>query len=327
MNNRIGMPLTLLAVPVDAEAVVLELGTNEPGEIMTLGLIARPDICVITTVGESHLEKLGSIEGVLNEKLDLLRCMASNGQCVVGDDPAELAVRARRLCSKVRVAGWSEHADPELRPEHHAIDVFGRYQFQWKGQTAVAPLPGPHAVTDALIALAIAELVGVSARDAVRGLTTAETGSMRGEVRRIGGLTVIVDCYNANPQSVRAALELLEGQGAASRRVAVLGTMLELGTSSSRLHDEVLGDVLERNVDLVIATGGFAEAAERAQRADEDRVITAPDWRQAYPRLRERLEGHDIVLLKASRGIAMEGILPMLEKDFGSPGAEGREAV
>lgn len=327
MNNRIGMPLTLLAVPADAQAVVLELGTNEPGEIMTLGLIARPDICVITTVGESHLEKLGSLEGVLSEKLDLLRCVASGGRCVVGDDPPELATRARRLCSNVRVVGWGEEADREYRPQQNAIDVFGRYQFQWKGQTAVAPMPGRHAVTDALIALAIAELVGVSARDAIRGLTSAETSAMRGEVKRIGDLTVIVDCYNANPQSVRAALDLLDSQGAASRRVAVLGTMLELGTSSSRLHDEVLEDALGRSADLIVATGGFAEAAGRVQFADEDRVLTAPDWRQAYPRLRERLQGHDVVLLKASRGIALEGILPMLEEDFGSTQPEGREAV
>ena len=110
LNNRIGMPLTLLATPEDVEAVVLELGTNEPGEIATLVQVARPDIAVITTVGESHLEKLGSLEGVLSEKLDILRGMVDGGRCVVGDEPSVLADRAHAICSTVKVVGWSERA-------------------------------------------------------------------------------------------------------------------------------------------------------------------------------------------------------------------------
>jgi UDP-N-acetylmuramoyl-tripeptide--D-alanyl-D-alanine ligase len=138
---------------------------------------------------------------------------------------------------------------------------------------------------------------------------------MRGEVRRIGGLTVVVDCYNANPPSVRAALELLESQ-AATNRVAVLGTMLELGAEEERLHREVLEVGLARDIDLIVATGAFATAAARAV-APTGRLLTAPDWKAAYPLVRDRLQGDEIVLLKASRGVAMEGILPLLEADFG----------
>lgn len=316
LNNRIGMPLTVLAAPDDAEAVVLELGTNEPGEIATLAQIARPDIAVITTVGESHLEKLGSLEGVMEEKLQILRHMADSGRCVVGDEPSTLPERAHKICSKVRVVGWSERADETGRPGHPDVDVFGKYAFDWRGQRVTAPTVGKHGVTNALIALTIAELLGVSPRDAVRGLANTERRALRTEFRRIGDLTLIVDCYNANPQSVRASLDVLEAQGVAARKVAVLGSMLELGEASARLHREVLTDALTRDVDLVVATGAFSEAAVGVDAGD--RLVTGTEWAAAYPQLRELLAGDEIILLKASRGVALEGILPLMEGDFGA---------
>jgi len=316
LNNRIGMPLTLLATPDDAEAVVLEVGSSEPGEISALAHVAKPDIAVVTTVGESHLEKLGSLEGVIQEKLGLLCGLAEGGLCIVGDEPPVLAEEAREVCHHLRVAGWSERADEDLRPEAADVDVFGRYEFQWRGQKVTVPLMGRHAVVDAMLALAIADLLGVSPKDAAQGLASAEANPLRGEVQRIGMLTLIVDCYNANPQSVRAALDVLEGQGPAARRVAVLGTMLELGDASERLHKEVFGDALDRSVDLIVATGAFQEAAELLGAARGKEVITAADWKVAYPELRERLNGDEIVLLKGSRGVALEGIIPLLTRDF-----------
>jgi UDP-N-acetylmuramoyl-tripeptide--D-alanyl-D-alanine ligase len=145
---------------------------------------------------------------------------------------------------------------------------------------------------------------------------------MRAEVRRVGDLTVVVDCYNANPPSVRVALELLEGQEA-GRRVAVLGTMLELGDATERLHREVLAEALERSVDLVVVTGAFARAAASLGVEGTERVLTAATWQEAYPALRERLGGDEVVLLKASRGVAMEGILPLLAADFGGESTDG----
>lgn len=317
-NNRIGMPLTLLSAPDDAEVVVLEMGTNEPGEIAALAAVARPDVGVVTTVGESHLEKLGSLDGVLEEKLDLLRGLAEGGRCVVGDEPEVLAGAARRICPGVRVAGWSDRADEDLRPADAEMDHWGAWSFAWKGQRASLSIPGRHVVADALLALAVADLVGVSAEDAAAGLADAKAGAMRGERRRIGDLTVLVDCYNANPPSVRAALDLLQTQTAA-RRVAVLGSMLELGAEDERLHREVLDDALSRGLDLVVATGRFAAVA--AGRSDPN-LVSAGDWSDGYPALRERLEGHEVVLLKASRGVALEGVLPLLEQDFGQAQAD-----
>jgi UDP-N-acetylmuramoyl-tripeptide--D-alanyl-D-alanine ligase len=328
LNNRVGMPLTLLAAPTDAEVVVLELGSNEPGEIATLAAIARPDIGVVTAVGEGHLEKLGSVDGVLQEKLDLLRGLATGGRCVVGDEPDFLVEAARGVCPRIRVAGWSERADGDLRPQDVEVDHWGIHRFRWRGQAVMLRLPGRHAVTNALLALTVAELVGVRPKLAVEGLATVTATAMRGEVRRIGGLTVVVDCYNANPMSVRAALDLVEGH-AAARRVVVLGTMLELGDATDALHREVLTDALTRELDLVVATGAFARAAADLGSGEGARLLTAEDWATAYPRLRQRLSGDEVVLLKASRGVALEGILPLLEEDFAgvsAPPEVGEEA-
>ncbi len=316
LNNRIGVPLTLLAAPSEAEVVVLEMGSNEPGEIAILAAIARPDIGVVTTVGEGHLEKLGSVHGVLEEKLDLLRGLAAGGQCIVGDEPDFFVEEARLVCPRIRVAGWSERADEGLRPENVEVDHWGMHRFRWRGQSVTLGLSGRHGVANALLALAVSELLGVPAKVAVKGLAEVTAEGMRGEVRRIGGLSVIVDCYNANPLSVRAALDLLESHHA-SRRVVVLGSMLELGESARSLHRSVLEDALARDIDLVVATGIFAEVANGEESADPDRLLVAQDWGAAYPELRPRLAGDEVVLLKASRGVALEGILPLLESDFG----------
>ena len=319
-NNRIGMPLTILSMPDDVEALVLELGTNQPGEIEALAQVARPDIAVITTVGKSHLEKLESFEGVLAEKLQILRGIAEGGRCVVGDDPPVLAERAHALCSSVQVVGWSQNADQDARPGNAEVDVFGRYSFEWRGQRVTAPTAGKHAASNALMALAVASLLNVPVRDAVRGLGSSKVGSLRGEFQRIGDLTVIVDCYNANPQSVRASLEVLESQAVTGDKVAVLGSMLELGSSATELHAEVLKDAVARDVDLIIATGHFAEvAAELGFR--EERVVAGENWEEIYSGLVDRLNGGEIILLKASRGIALERMLTRLEEDFGREGA------
>ena len=315
-NNRVGVPLTLLEAPESAEMVVLELGTNEPGEIRVLTAIASPDVGVVTTVGESHLEGLGSLEGVLEEKLDLLRGLPKGARAVVGDEPPELVTAAREILPQVRVAGWSERADERARPSGAEPDAFGRYRFRWHGHDVSVPLPGRHAVSNALVALTVADLLGVPAARAAQGLEGAETADMRGQTRTVGGLTLLVDCYNANPQSARAALDLLEEYAAGAGRVAVLGTMLELGPGSADLHDRVLRDALDRDIDLILAVGGFAAAAERLA-ADLDRVVRAADWRTGYPLLAERLRGDEVILLKASRGVALEGMIDLLEADYG----------
>ena len=326
-NNRIGLPLTLLAAPVDSQVVVAEMGTNEPGEIAMLAAIAEPDVAVVTTIGESHLEKLGSIEGVLREKLDLLRGLAPFGRAVVGDVPPELPKEARRVVPGVRVAGWGEDADADLRPEQIEVDHWGHYGFAWRGSRVSLGIPGRHVVTDALLALAVAEAEGVEPRDAASGISTVRPGGMRGEVRRVGDLTLLMDCYNANPPSVRAALDLLEAHGDAARRVAILGSMLELGPRTAQLHRDVLADALGRGFDLVVATGEFARAARDLDAANRSDVVVHDDPEAAYALSRERLEGSETILLKASRGVALERLESRFREDFGDVAPEGGRAA
>lgn len=322
LNNRIGLPRTLLAAPADAEVVVVEMGTNEPGEIGILTDIARPEVGVVTTVGASHLEKLGSVEGVLDEKLDLLRHMPAGGRAVVGDEPPELPEAAREIDPDVRVVGWSDRADPDLRPGDVEVDHWGYHRFQWKGRSLLLGLAGRHAVVDALLALAVAEIMGVGPAAAARGVASVRPGEMRGEIRKTGDLTLLLDCYNANPQSVVAALDLLGSHGQEVRRVAVLGTMLELGARSDELHEAVLDEVLDRDLELVAATGCFARPA-RVREAEDRRLVVAEEPRVAYTRLRERLRGDEVVLLKASRGVALEKLVPLFEEDFGAAPPDG----
>lgn len=315
-NNRIGVPLTLLAAPTDAQAVVVEMGTSERGEMMALTDIVRPDIAVLVTVGEEHLEGLGSRDEAVEEELDLLRGLAEGGRVVVGDSPPDLAVRARHLVPDLRVAGWSDLADPDLRPRDVEVDVQGHHSFAWEGGRVRLGMGGRHSVVNALLALAVAREVGVDPAAAGAALEDVVARGMRGEVRRIGDLSVIMDCYNANPQSITAALDLLEARAPATRKVVVLGSMLELGRQSEALHRDVLLDVLGREIDVVVATGEFASAAIHAG-SEHPLLIRESDPRAAYALLREQLDGRETVLLKGSRGVALERLLPMLEVDFG----------
>jgi UDP-N-acetylmuramoyl-tripeptide--D-alanyl-D-alanine ligase len=323
-NNRIGLPLTLLSAPADAQVVVAELGTSLPGEIAALTGIADPEVAVITTVGEAHLEALGSVQGVLEEKLDILGRLPDEGRAVVGDEPPFLAEAARERVPGVRVAGWSERADPDLRPGDVEVDHWGYHSFAWRGARVTLQLPGRHMVTNALLALAVTEILGVAPEAAARGIGTVRPAGMRSEVRQVGGLTVVLDCYNANPPSVRAALEVLGSHGGEARRVAVLGSMLELGDESRGLHREVLRDALDRELEVVVATGIFAAVAhEVAEGVEEDRLVAVEDPRAAYALLRTRLEGHEIVLLKGSRSVALERLMGLLQEDFAEPGEAG----
>jgi UDP-N-acetylmuramoyl-tripeptide--D-alanyl-D-alanine ligase len=227
----------------------------------------------------------------------------------------------------VRVAGWGEDADPELKPTEVEVDHWGYHRFVWKGAHVSLQIAGRHVVVDALLALAVAEMSGVDVEAAAGGVSAVRAGAMRGEVRQVGRLTLLVDCYNANPQSVRAALDLLASHGTDVRRVAVLGTMLELGERSAVLHRELLADALDRGLDLVVATGGFARAAQELAAAARPNVLVAEAPDAAYDLLRERLLGDEAVLLKASRGVALEGLVPRFEEDFGADEPGGGRPV
>jgi UDP-N-acetylmuramoyl-tripeptide--D-alanyl-D-alanine ligase len=324
LNNRVGVPLTLLAAPDEAGVLVLELGTNEPGEIAALTGITEPDTGLVTTVSESHLEGLGDLEGVLEEKLDLLRGLRPGGAGVVGDEPATLAERSRRMSLPVRVVGLSDGADPEWRGELLDMDEEGRWRVRLPAGTFRCGIPGRHGVRNALLALAAGDLLGVPVEEGLAAVEGARAGKLRGEVLRLGDLTLVVDCYNANPQSTRAAVELLADLPAAGGRVAVLGSMLELGPGSAALHRQVLEAARALPLRLVVGVGAFADQVRTLAPGTGEtggggpELLGAATPEEAWMVLRPRLSGNETVLLKASRGVALERLLPAFQASFGA---------
>ncbi|UCC26538.1 MAG: UDP-N-acetylmuramoyl-tripeptide--D-alanyl-D-alanine ligase [Gemmatimonadales bacterium] len=312
-NNRVGLPLTLLEAPEDAEVIVAEMGTSEPGEIRELVRIGLPDVGVVVTVSESHLDCLVDLDGVMTEKLDMIRGLAPEAVGLVGDTPESLPRSAREIRSDVRVAGLSTGSDPELRPCRLQVDSRGRYRFAWRGEVVSLRVAGRHMAYDAVIALAIADILGVPADLAAEGVSSVRATGMRGEERRVGAVRLLIDCYNANPQSTRAALDALAARTGNGPRAVILGTMLELGSRAAALHDEVLDYALSLGLDLVVATGAFATALPGRSGAT---LIRAEDPGEGYRAVLPVLRQGGVLLLKASRGVALERLIPALETEL-----------
>ncbi|HUE95610.1 MAG TPA: UDP-N-acetylmuramoyl-tripeptide--D-alanyl-D-alanine ligase, partial [Longimicrobiaceae bacterium] len=213
LNNQIGVPLTLLELPAETEVAVIEVGTDRPGEVAALAAIVRPDMAVITSIGEEHLELLGDLDGVLAEEISILDFLAPGGKAFVAEDPEGLPRRAREAVGRgrVRVAGFRDLAD--LRPDggDRAIEVLedGSTQWRWRGLEVRLPIPGRFNVRNALLALGLGVEMGVTAEDAVGALGEVTLPKLRGEWIHYGDLRVLADCYNANPPSLRAAVDLL----------------------------------------------------------------------------------------------------------------------
>jgi UDP-N-acetylmuramoyl-tripeptide--D-alanyl-D-alanine ligase len=326
LNNQVGVPLTLLAAPDYAQVVVVETGTNEPGEIDLLGAIVEPDLVVITSIGEEHLEGLGSLQGVLEEELAILRHLRPAGVALVAEDPPELPARAGEQLGpeRLRVAGFGPLAT--LRPDQgeSGVHLFpdGTTHWAFRRTPVDLPLPGLHNVRNALLALGAAAELNVPVEAAAAGVRVMPSPDMRSEWRQVGSLRVLADCYNANPPSTRAALELLASLPTGTPKVAVIGTMRELGEMSEPLHRvvaELALNRLGRGIDRLVATGEFVAALRGLShdaRVSDPRVIALEDPLAAYAALRPLLEGGETILLKGSRGVALERLLPLLERDF-----------
>jgi UDP-N-acetylmuramoyl-tripeptide--D-alanyl-D-alanine ligase len=320
-NNLVGLPLSILAAPENARIWVLELASNRRGEIERLGRIAEPDYAVITTVSEGHLEGLGDLQGVLDEKLSLLSTVRPESVALVGDEPPELVEQAGTRHPEVRSVGLDKTADE--RPESWSVTGDG-VVWSWAGTDFELRGFGTHLIRDALFAVVVASLLGVEPQRAAERLGHAELPPMRGEVQRLGDLTLLIDCYNANPASFLAAIDALSALAAGRRRAVLAGTMLELGARSTLLHEQVAGFLLDAGVELIAATGEFVEAFARAGSRAHEALILEAELEDAYRRLAARLAGGEFVLLKASRGMKFERAIPWFERDFGAARRSGK---
>ncbi|WP_025324294.1 UDP-N-acetylmuramoyl-tripeptide--D-alanyl-D-alanine ligase [Deferrisoma camini] len=312
-NNRVGLPLTLLGALGDETAAVLELGISEPGEMAHLTAVARPDVAVITCVGACHTEGLGGIEGVAREKLAIARGLRPGGTLVLphGD---ELLVPPPGI--RVLTFGWSEGAD--VRGEAYRTGERGGCEFRVGGRRIRLGLPGRHNAANALAALAAARALGIEPADPSRAWEGLGPAPLRGEVRPgRAGSRLYVDCYNANPTAVEAALETLTELAAGGRAIAVLGEMLELGPLCRAGHEAVGRAAARLGLAELHLLGRRTEAIrEGALDAGfpAERIWTYDDQTTLVAAVGRRLRPGDWVLVKGSRALGLEAVADALER-------------
>lgn len=307
LNNLVGVPLTLLAIPDHADIAVIELGTNQPGEVERLRTMAQPTIAVLTSIGEEHLEGLGSMETVLREETSVFE------NVMIGILPASEkdAVAAARIKAQRVVTTGLGQGDLNATPSTTGSDGAPTALL---GETVLrSPLPGMHNLRNALLAVAVARECGISDEDSARGIRSAKVPGMRSAVETIGQATLINDAYNANPGSMRAALDLLDELGQNRPRVAILGTMLELGSHTAAMHDEIAERALRSSIDVIAGVGEFASALQKGG-ANDKRITTAGDVEALWTVLEPKLAANAVILLKGSRGMKLERLVPMLKQ-------------
>jgi UDP-N-acetylmuramoyl-tripeptide--D-alanyl-D-alanine ligase len=305
LNNLIGVPLTVLAMPSETEVAVVELGTNMPGEVATLRAMIGPDVAVLTSIGEEHLEGLGDLAGVLREECDVF---PGATLAVIPTAHPEVGPLARDRARAVITAGLSGDG---LVPEAWGLDDEGRPWLVVDGTRFALPLRGAHQAANAMLAIAVARACGVPLDAAAAGMAAMPVPSMRGVWETLGDVTLINDAYNANPASMRAAIALLADVGQGRQRVAILGSMRELGAASEAQHRDVASVALASSADLIAGVGDFAGAL-RALAPNDPRVVVSDDLDGVWPLLQPRLDRQAVILLKASRGMRLERLVPQL---------------
>ena len=302
LNNEIGVPLTLLSLPDDADVAVVEAGTNSPGEIARLRAMIAPDVTVITSIGEEHLEGFCDLAGVLKEELAL-----TSGVPVVVTPAAhpEVAAGVTGDGQQVVVAGLD---DGHLQPLAWRLEADGTGTLTFDDGDLHIPLRGAHNLRNAMLAVTVARGFGVTLPQMQFGLSRMMQPSMRAAVDTVGSALLVNDAYNANPPSMRAALDLLEAVGQGRPLVAVLGTMRELGARSDALHDDIARDAVRRPFTIIAGIGDFAAALRRVA-PNDPRLVLADDAPLAATELLARAPRTAAILLKGSRGARLERLV------------------
>lgn len=315
LNNEIGVPLTLLKIEPDHEVAVVEMAMRAPGEIAALARISSPNAAVITNIGETHLERLGSVREIAGAKGEILDFVPPEGFAVLHAESPFVYAEAKRCKGRVVFFGTVSEATVQL-VDYTPDNGGGRFRVVAEGveEDYYIPVPGRHNAINAVAAVAVARELGLRPDEIREGFRRVKLSSMRLEIKKCGSLTVINDSYNANPASMRAALAVLQEVSRGRRRVAVLGDMLELGERTVSAHRE-LGEAAAGAADFILAVGKMAEeiaAGAVALGLPADKVTTCPDAVQAAEALREMPLGEAVVLVKASRSMHLETIVEFL---------------
>ena len=311
-NNDIGVPHTLFLADEDSQAVVVEMGTNHPGEIASLCRTARPTAGVVTCVGASHLEGLGSVEGVAREKAALVEALPENGFCVLNADCRWTA--AMRRLTRARVITFSVEGEADLNATavwSHA----GGTTFRLGDLEITSPLLGLHNVQNLLAALAACRGLRVPLEDVLPAVSRLRACRRRLERIRAGRLTIIDDSYNANPESARASVRVLAGLHGHARRVFVLGDMLELGESAEEQHYRIGFEAARSGVDFLVAVGDLTRAAAAGAIEGglaEPAIVHLASTDEAIARVPALVRAGDVVLVKGSRKNGLDRLVQRL---------------
>jgi UDP-N-acetylmuramoyl-tripeptide--D-alanyl-D-alanine ligase len=320
LNNEIGLPLTLLRLAPEHEAVVLEMGMYVGGEIAALARMARPRIGVVTAVLPVHLSRIGSLDAVERAKGELVEALPADGTAVLNADDPRVRRMAGRTAARALTYGFAEDADVRAEDVVPGGAEGMTFTLRAAGERRAVRTPalGRHAVHNGLAAAACALAVGLGLDEIAAGLADGWSAPHRSSLVRAGDVTILDDTYNASPRSVEAALDLLATLPA-RRRIVVLGEMLELGDTHEAGHRDV-GRAAAAVADLLVSVGQGAELIADAAIAaglDPGRVIRASDKERAADTLVPRLALGDVVLVKASRGAALELLVERLSRELG----------
>lgn len=321
-NNEVGLPLTVLQIMPEHEAAVLEMGISDFGEMHRLSKVARPDICVLTNIGQCHLENLGSREGILKAKSEIFDFMNPEGEIFVnGDDDMLIRVEGKEGHPPIRFGLGSDN-------QVYASDIENRgllgskavIHMEKESFSVEVPLPGIHMVVNALAAAAVGKHLGLSTEQIQKGITQVKAVEGRSRVISTPSYTMIDDCYNANPVSMKAALDLLTM--AVGRKVAVLGDMFELGEKEKELHGEVGAYAVDKSIDVLLCTGELCRSMyEKACAVKEEtgeinstEIYYFADRETLLQELGSILKAGDNILVKASHGMQFEKVVSYLEQ-------------
>ncbi len=315
LNNHIGLPLTLLRLDEGARVAVIEMGMNHAGEIRALAEIAKPNVGVVTNVGWAHIENFESREGIAAAKAELVDALGPQGVAVLNADDERVAAMAKSHTGRTILYGQSPAADLRAEDVEYSLDGV-RFRV---GETKFdSQLTGHHSVSNLLAGMAAASVYGVAPSDLTERVRNLRPAKMRGERITHNGILVYNDCYNSNPDAVRAMLDVLRDTPA-KRRIAVLGEMLELGRWAEPLHRDVGNYAAACGINVLVGIRGAAcymlDAAKRSG-LEDDAAFFFDDASSAGELIRTLAQPGDAILFKGSRGVHVESAL---EAFLGTP--------
>ncbi|OZM58504.1 UDP-N-acetylmuramoylalanyl-D-glutamate--2,6-diaminopimelate ligase [Lottiidibacillus patelloidae] len=310
-NNHLGLPFTVLNMPKECNCIILEMGMDKFGEIQLLSEIAKPDFAIITNIGESHIENLGSREGIAKAKLEITEGLKENGLLIVdGDEP----LLRNAYAGETIYCGYKQGNTYELMVKK--TDERG-ISFTCNHQEYIIPMLGEHNVKNTSLVIALADKLGLSREDIQRGLNKVKVTAMRLQVLPgKNGSLIINDAYNASPTSMKAAVQTLKQLKDYDRKIAVLGDMYELGHDEENLHRSV-AEVIEPPVTDVFTVGekGRWIASELMDKSKNINIVHFPTKEEAIEELNKTLSPQTVILFKASRGLKLETLAEVFVKE------------